>query len=53
MINRKNLLCYCTFSILDGDSPRDTLYDVRISQLSRFAKASSQVGDSNNRKKKK
>ena len=39
------------FPILDGDVPRSTSYGVYISQLIRFARASSYVADFNNRNK--
>ena len=39
------------FPFLDGDVPRSTSYGVYISQLIRFARASSYVTDSNNRNK--
>ena len=35
------------FPFLDGDGPRSTSYRVYISQLIRFARASSHVADSN------
>ena len=35
----------CQFSILDGDVPRSTSYGVYISQLIRFARASSYIAD--------
>ena len=35
------------FPFLDGDVPRSTSYGVHISQLSRFARASSYVADFN------
>ena len=37
------------FPFLDGDVPRSTSYRVNISQLSRFARASSYVADFNTR----
>ena len=39
------------FPFLDGDVPRSTSYGVYISQLIRFARVSSQVGDFNTRNK--
>ena len=39
------------FPFLDGDVPRSTSYGVYISQLIRFARASSYVADFNTRKK--
>ena len=39
------------FPILDGDVPRSTSYEVYISQLIRFARASSYVTDFNTRNK--
>ena len=39
------------FSFLDGDVPRSTSYGVHISQLIRFARASSIVADFNTRNK--
>ena len=39
------------FPLLDGDVPRRTSYGVYVSQLIRFAKASSNVSDSNCRNK--
>ena len=39
------------FSFLDGDVPRSTSYGVYISQLIRFARASSYVADFNTRNK--
>ena len=39
------------FSILDVDVPRSTSYGVNISQLIRFARASSRVTDFNTRNK--
>ena len=39
------------FSFLDGDVPRSTSYRVYISQLIRFARASSHVADFNTRNK--
>ena len=39
------------FPFLDGDVPRRTSYGVHISQLIRFARASSNVGDFNCRNK--
>ena len=39
------------FPILDGDVPRSTSYGVYISQLIRFARASSCVADFNTRSK--
>ena len=39
------------FPFLDGDVPRSTSYGVYISQLIRFARASSYVADSNTRTK--
>ena len=39
------------FPFLDGDVPRSTSYGVYISQLIRFARVSSHVGDFNTRNK--
>ena len=39
------------FAILDGDVPRSTSYGVYISQLIRFARASSYITDLNTRNK--
>ena len=39
------------FQFLDGDAPRSTSYGVYISQLIRFARASSHVADFNTRNK--
>ena len=39
------------FPFLDGDVPRSTSYEVYISQLIRFARASSYVADFKTRKK--
>ena len=39
------------FPFLDGDVPRSTSYGVYISQLIRFARASSHVADFNTRNK--
>ena len=39
------------FPFLDGDVPRSTFYGVYISQLIRFARASSHVADFNSRNK--
>ena len=39
------------FPFLDGDIPRSTFYEVYISQLIRFARASSYVADFNTRNK--
>ena len=39
------------FPFLDGDVPRPTSYGVYISQLIRFARASSHVADFNTRNK--
>ena len=39
------------FSFLDGDVPRSSFYGVCISQLIRFARASSHVADFNTRNK--
>ena len=41
----------CQFPILDGDVPRSTSYLVYMSQLIRFARASSHVADFNTRNK--
>ena len=49
MINVTTLILkIVNFSFLDGDVPRSTSYGVYISQLIRFAKASSYVADFNN-----
>ena len=40
-----------SFPFLDGDVPRSTSYGVYISQLNRFARASSHVADFNTRNK--
>ena len=42
---------FVNFPFLDGDVPRSTSYGVYISQLIRFARASSYVADSNTRNK--
>ena len=47
MINVTTLFVY--FPFLDGDVPRSTSYGVYISQLIRFARASSYVADFNTR----
>ena len=39
------------FPFLDGDAPRSTSYEVYISQLIRFARASSYVADLDTRNK--
>ena len=50
-------VCYTALSVpcsllnLDGDVPRSTSYGVNISQLIRFARASSRVTDFNTRNK--
>ena len=42
---------FVNFPFLDGDVPRSTSYGVYISQLIRFARASSYVADFNTRNK--
>ena len=52
MINLKTLILKLSISsFLDGDVPRTTSYEVYISQLIRFARASSYVADFNTRNK--
>ena len=52
MINVTTLILKLTFfPFLDGDVPRSTTYRVSISQLIRFARASSPVSDFNTRNK--
>ena len=52
MINVTTLILKLSiFSFLDGDVPRSTSYGVYISQLIRFARASSYVADFNTRYK--
>ena len=43
----KIMILNCQFPILDGDVPHSTSYGVYISQLIRFARASSHVADFN------
>ena len=43
------ILIIVTFTFLEGDVPRGTLYGIYIFQLLRFVRASSQVCDINNR----
>ena len=45
------ILKFVNFPFLDGDVPRSTSYGVYISQLIRFARASSYVADFNTRNK--
>ena len=45
------ILIIDNFPFLDGDVPRRPSYDAYISQLIRFARASSHVNDCNNRYK--
>ena len=45
------ILIIVNFPFLDGDVPQSPSYDVYISQLIRFARASSHVIDFNNRNK--
>ena len=45
MINETIWFWNSQFPILDGDVPRSTFYGVYISQLIRFARASSHVAD--------
>ena len=45
------LIFFCKFPILDGDVPYYTSYGVYISQLVRFARASSYVADFNTHNK--
>ena len=47
MINVTNLILKLSISHFDGDVPRSTSYGVYISQLIRFARASSYVADFN------
>ena len=51
MINVTTLILKLSISHLDGDVPRSTSYGVYISQLIRFARASSYVADFNTRNK--
>ena len=51
MVNVTILIFNCQFPILDGDVSRSTPYGVYISQLIRFARASSHVADVNTRNK--
>ena len=51
MINVTTLILKLSIPILDGDVPRSTSYVVYISQLIRFARASSYVTDFNTRNK--
>ena len=51
VINVTILILNCKFLMLDGDVPRSTSYGVYISQLIRFARASSHVADFNTRNK--
>ena len=52
MINVTTLILkFVNFPFLDGDVPRSTSYGVYISQLIRFARASSYVADFNTRNK--
>ena len=45
------ILIYSNFPFLDGDVPRRTSYGIYISQLIRFARASSNLNDFNYRNK--
>ena len=52
MINMTTLILKLSISqLLDGDVPRSISYGVYISQLIRFARASSHVADFNTRNK--
>ena len=51
MISVTTLILKLSISHLDGDVPRSTSYGVYISQLIRFARASSHVADFNTRNK--
>ena len=51
MINVTTLILKLSISILDGDVPRSTSFGVYISQLIRFARATSYVADFNTRNK--
>ena len=51
IINVKTFILNCGFPILVGDVPRSTSYEVYISQLIRFARASSHAIDFNTRNK--
>ena len=51
MINGTFDFSIVNFPFLDGDVPRRTSYGVYISQLIRFARASSNVSDFNRRNK--
>ena len=51
MINVTILIFKLSFPILDGDVPRSTPFGVYISQLIRFARASSYVSDFNTHNK--
>ena len=51
MINVRTLILNCQFPFLDGDIPCSTSYGVYISQLIRFARASSYISDFNTRNK--
>ena len=50
-LNFPFFLVWLNFPFLDGDVPRSTSYGVYISQLIRFARASSYVADFNTRNK--
>ena len=49
MINVTSLILKLSIPILNGNLPRSTSYGVYISQLIRFARASSHVADFNTR----
>ena len=51
MINVTTLILIVNFPFLDSDNPHSTPYGVYISQLIRFARASSYVTDSKTRNK--
>ena len=50
-LNHAHLKTFSGMTFLDGDVPRSTSYGVYISQLIRFARASSYVTDFNTRNK--
>ena len=50
-IRQLNISKFVNFPFLDGDVPRSTSYGVYISQLIRFARASSYITDFNTRNK--
>ena len=51
IVSTKILILKLSIPILDGDVPRSTSYGVYISELIRFAKASSHVADFNTHNK--